>query len=105
MKQNFKKETSVVDLLARDASKEKIQIMEVLTTKDIQKEEKSVTAENQQKKLTREEIRKIIEEEKKMGLSLRCEWCPENIFCSAYLLYVKKEPNEIPRCDNLFSER
>lgn len=66
-----------------------------------------VSEESQQvnKPLTKEDIRTIILEEKRLGLSPRCEWCPDNIFCSAYLDYVKKDPNEIVRCENLFSGR
>lgn len=84
MKQDFKKLTDEVNLSVRESIEE---------------------TQQSQKRLTREEIRRIMEEEKKMGLSTRCEWCPENIFCEAYLNHVKKNPNEILRCDDFHSGR
>ena len=45
-------------------------------------------------------IRRRIAYEREKGLSVRCEWCPENIFCSAYMNHITKK-GEIPRCDSV----
>ena len=84
MKEYLKKISDKVNLFGRNISKESHQIKEPLT---------------------KEEIRKIMAEEKEKGLATRCEWCPDNIFCDAYLNHVKKNPDEIPRCDDFYSGR
>lgn len=107
MKQYFENEKDALELGIQTRSQEDQQTMKLLTVRRDNDGEKMLTEESQteNKELTREEIRKLMEEEKRMGLSTRCEWCPENIFCSAYLLHVKKKPDEIPRCNDLFSGR
>lgn len=84
MKQDFKNLTDEVNLSVRESIEEN---------------------QDSQRRLEREEIRRIMEEEKKNGLSTRCEWCPDNIFCDAYQNYVKKDPSEILRCDDFHSGR
>ena len=107
MKQYFENESDVLNLGIQENSARNQQTMKLLAVRRDNDGEKMLTVESQteEKVLSREEIRRIMEEEKRMGLSTRCEWCPENIFCSAYLLHVKKKPDEIPRCDDLFSGR
>ncbi len=107
MKQYFENESDVLNLGIQENSERNQQTMKLLAVRRDNDGEKMLTVESQteEKVLSREEIRRIMEEEKRMGLSTRCEWCPENIFCSAYLLHVKKKPDEIPRCDDLFSGR
>ena len=107
MKQYFENELDVLDLDIQTNSKENQQTMKLLTVRRDNDGEKALTEvnESEEKKLTGDEIRKLMQEEKRMGLSTRCEWCPENIFCTAYLLHVKKKPDEIPRCTDLFSGR
>lgn len=84
MEQDFKNLTDEVNLSVRESIEE---------------------SQQNQKRLTQEEIRSIMEEERKMGLSTRCEWCPDNIFCDIYQNYVKNDPNEILRCDDFHSGR
>lgn len=49
-------------------------------------------------------IQKAIAYEKKKGLSTRCEWCPDNIFCYYYCGNIKKK-GEIARCADQHSEK
>lgn len=57
------------------------------------------------RKLKGKLIQKAIAYEKKKGLSTRCEWCQDNIFCDYYCgSYVKKK-GEIARCADQHSEK
>ena len=49
-------------------------------------------------------IQRAIVYERKKGLSTRCEWCPDNIFCDYYCGHIKKK-GEIPRCADQHSEK
>ena len=49
-------------------------------------------------------IQKAIAYEKKKGLSTRCEWCKDNIFCDHYCSTTHKK-GVIARCADQHSEK